>query len=900
LARETRYGDESVFDDAVAMGHFRGEVCTSACVDVRSFFTITSDSSLKWNRSRVIVLWTPVQLWYTATLTLVSQISGLQVVVAQIRVLGWRLCWTDIKMRNKRRKKRLKKRAAKNCKKLSRHQPNEEFSFGPLRIARYGKINVFENYASAEEFAEMQKRAADGFEDLCRSISEDVEVCRQIIRRYNPLNLLQRVYWSWFNESLDAPYEESSQSAAKLNACQLLEYVQKLLYAEGCDQNTTNVSDVDFCRLEEATKRIFERLAFDYFLCRSGKQAQRPNYKKELDVYSIRTEMNWISVRGLRYLSQEADYFRRILTAQSSLLQETYGLTVTQIVEGLTSLIESLTKGVGRVVADLEEFRNDTLNAIDADRSNWELPPPVAMEKVVSENGWEARRDSIFSRFLGSALFDVKELTQWPEEFIADLSCGLSEDKGFMSDSTNACWPTADSVLRFKPFIRLQNKSYCFFVRGLTDYLYRSIEAGIRKRTKNIERWNRGQKRASEEFTADLFSRLLPGARIIVEANYWMGSSADKTKTECDILVIFDRTLFVIEVKSGRYTHRPPGARILDHLKSIRDLIESAAIQANRFVDNLQSQGELEILDKKGDLQLLLISSSIDQIFRCCVSLDQIDDIASRSEDLAKLGIAIGPHPIWTLSINDLLVLAEVFTNPLIFVDYVGERLRAFASKHCHVSDELDHVGLYFKHNRYSVLADGYAPMHCEGWIGFRDEFDRYYGQKWVGKSSSLPTLELPKWLNQIISCFLKASSKGMVRAANRLLEMDEKTKTHLGQQISRARKIQRKCKRPRPLSTMGDVRVTVFVDQRHLVSGLSYAQAREFVMCNIVMENESDRLLLYLDCKSNGEINEVLHDIISRQDVEAVGEEILWQKIEQLRNSRNSLHRRDIQRFRK
>ena len=60
--------------------------------------------------------------------------------------------------------------------------------------------------------------------------------------------------------------------------------------------------------------------------------------------------------------------------------------------------------------------------------------------------------------------------------------------------------------------------------------------------------------------------------------------------TDCDIVALYERQLFVIEVKAGHYTHKPPGRHIRDHLKSLRELIETAAAQANRFVDELQLQ----------------------------------------------------------------------------------------------------------------------------------------------------------------------------------------------------------------------------------------------------------------------------------------------------------------------
>ena len=473
-------------------------------------------------------------------------------------------------MRNKRKIERHRKRAKKLAAKNEKRRPDDSFAFGPLRMARFGNVNVFENCATPEEMQEFRKRARANFDQVCLEISADVKICCEIVTKVNSLSLMLRCFWHWFRLSVGAPAEESSQPREREEAFQLLEYMQKLILAVGHTGQSKNISEEDFELLAEATTR-------------------------------------------------------------------------------------------------------------------------------------------------------------------------------------------------FAPFVRCNDKAYCFFARGLTDYLYRAIELGIPKRHSNSDRWARCQKRASEDLTAELFTRMLPRADVYVDAHYWASesSSIKKQWTDCDLLLVYERHLFVVEVKAGRYTHKPPGQKIHDHLQSIKDLIENAAKQANRLVDNLIEHGSLTIYNAKREVQVSLRREDFDEIIRCCVSLDQIDDIASRSEDLSKIGIDIGPHPVWTLSINDLLVLADVFTNPLVFIDYVGERMRAFSCPTCHVADELDHAGLYLQHNRYVMLAERHAPMHTEGWTGYRDEFDRYYDRKWQGVSSDLPTQNMPAWLYQTLECLERSPIPG-------------------------------------------------------------------------------------------------------------------------------------------
>ncbi|MEM7314267.1 MAG: nuclease-related domain-containing protein, partial [Planctomycetota bacterium] len=426
----------------------------------------------------------------------------------------------------------------------------------------------------------------------------------------------------------------------------------------------------------------------------------------------------------------------------------------------------------------------------------------------------------------------------------------------------------------------------------------RAIERNVRRRRLESDRWTRSQKKASEGYTAELFATLLPDAEIIIDAHYWAKDGNETKWTDCDVLAIFCRRLFVIEVKAGRYTHKPPGKKIRDHRKSLKELIENAAKQANRLVENLLAGGTLEILNAKQEVQFVLDSSAIDTITRCCVSLDCIGDIASRSEDLALIGVDIGENPIWTLSISDLMVYADIFTNPLIFIDYVDERMRAFASPKCHVSDELDHLGLYLEHNRYANLSEQFKAGSVENWTGYRDRLDRYYAKVWRGEEATLPSQQMPKWLSQILEHLSESRNPDRCRIAIRLLEIDGETRCLTGEMIRKSQLAQCESGRVRPVNSQGDVRFTFLVNANGVNNPMTYEDARNHTLDVIGLENEKDRVLFYLTCSEDGTITDLACEILDHQQFLRIDAEERSTRVTRLASLRAKLSQTDIYRF--
>lgn len=736
-------------------------------------------------------------------------------------------------------------------------------------------------------YADLPRLLTLSLDELKQEIDVAVAECCMIVSKASPISLLHRCFWRHALQSLGAPPEESAVGPDRIDAYNCLEYVQKLVCGVTPQGLQENITDEDFERLSKAISKVYLPLQFVYFVTRSKEFSKRKDYDFDLDEYATRTEMHWLSVRGYRYPSQEKKHLEQVLGPFTDLLQQVYGVDSTQVADGASRILHSLTKGIGEAGNDLEAFKNDSLDAIEADPSLDSLPPQEAMNAVCEKHGWLERRESVFSRVVGYGLFDVERLTGWPETLIEDLSLEPGQDAAFTDDKPESGWPTRHSATIHAPFIRHEGASYCFGFYGVTDRLYRALEAGVKKRLlKSENRWNRAQKKASEGMVSALFQRLLPGAEIYVDVFYWTEEEGNRKRNECDLVVAYEKQLFVVEVKAGRYCQRPPGRHLRDHLKSLRDLVESAAGQANRLVDELERAGTLDLHNGDNDKLRTLVSEECDSVTRCCVTLDQIDDITARAEDLSKLNFDIGKHPVWCVSVNDLTTVSEILDNPLIFLDYIRERMRAFSCKPCTVSDELDHLGLYLEHNRYTEVAKDYAHADQIEWMGYRNSFDAYYAKLWHGEKCRPPSQDKELWMTQALGLLAQSKKSGRVRVSELILSMDSKTREETGEFIAKVASSQQQLGRAKPVSTFGDIRLTVFVNQQGSVSS-RFEDSREHAIAVMTLAEEEDRTLLWLQYSDCSALEDLRWAFLTKQDAESMDQEVLADRVKALVKSR-------------
>jgi preprotein translocase subunit SecA len=198
----------------------------------------------------------------------------------------------------------------------------------------------------------------------------------------------------------------------------------------------------------------------------------------------------------------------------------------------------------------------------------------------------------------------------------------------------------------------------------------------------------------------------------------------------------------------------------------------------------------------------------------CTVTVDAFTTLAARAQHLASVGITIGARPVWPLSIDDLRVYAELFDNPLVFLHFVEQRMRAGRSEHVHLYDEMDHFGLYLAQNNYAqyaanVKTDGFDRLNFDG---FRTPIDEYFNALVHGETPERPHQSMPARLVEIIAFLAAANEPRRAELTSFLLDGAGAFRNELATIIEQGLRSNRELSRARPLTIFGGMAMTLYV----------------------------------------------------------------------------------------
>ena len=547
----------------------------------------------------------------------------------------------------------------------------------------------------------------------------------------------------------------------------------------------------------------------------------------------------------------EPAYLKDMFLSHSGVLQELFGVNGQQFVDAVFKIWHNLTFGLAEAFKEADKFRVDSLNAIeekiatDPSASSKELP--ALMDEVLKERGWERRRDETFGRLLGMDLFDVQKVTNFPQKLLDELSWSPGQETEFFAPGEFCGWPLRIWPVFKRPFIRLNGRYYCFDYYSLFDHLYRAMQRVIVKLKPSYqETWKLIQQNQSEGLPIEYLRRIMPGASVWQSVYYqWPG----KDWCEADGLLAYDDHLFIIESRGGAFTYTSPANDFSAYVASLKNLVLKPATQGKRFLDYLNSADAVPLFDQHHNQIGELRRGVFRHITICPVSLDPFTELAAQVQHLRKIGVDVGSHPVWAVSLDDLRVYADVFENPLIFLHFVEQRMRAFKSDIIQSDDELDHLGLYVKHNHYSTHAEDLRGA-SEGkfqFTGYRSEIDKFFFARLENPNTPCPLKqEMPHRLLEIVDFLARDNRLGRARLASFLLDIDGEWREQLSLGIDRELAQQPTTRRPKPFSTHGSVNLTVYCwtpSSMPRSAEQSLAHARTVLLVN----GEAKRLLIEL-----------------------------------------------------
>jgi len=323
----------------------------------------------------------------------------------------------------------------------------------------------------------------------------------------------------------------------------------------------------------------------------------------------------------------------------------------------------------------------------------------------------------------------VIEICKIEKRFGKEKTKSFLESFTITEDDYNFKYYTDKNPVATHPIFRINeseilNVNNRFLMNAIYILLNEVMEKSYKKqqffKTRSIE---------SEDKTLEIFKRLFKK-----EADYYQNLFEEPNKQfEHDILIIYKKNIFIVEVKSSK--KREPLRNPEKAFKRIRDdfnrdnSIQKAYEQALHLKNNLLNNEKTVLFDKNGNKITEIFKKAINKIYIICVTRESFGIIASNLT-LLLTKPKKEKYP-WCVNIFDLESIVDGFLYKGLkisdFIYYLDKR--SDLQKIFIVQDELDIVGYFLCFGDFkdieSKSVDGIflSPTFC-------DIFDQIYFEK--------------------------------------------------------------------------------------------------------------------------------------------------------------------------
>lgn len=313
--------------------------------------------------------------------------------------------------------------------------------------------------------------------------------------------------------------------------------------------------------------------------------------------------------------------------------------------------------------------------------------------------------------------------------------------------------PEPVHVLQERPLIERSGKFAYPFVGGLLAAAQRRIEADLKSSSTTTawDQYERNRAKYLEMETLKLLSSALRTDQVFEGLIYYPEEHGKKVKAELDGLVVFDRTLFLVEAKAGGWHLRSKKGEIGRFKGDVKSLIANAHQQGLRARDYLKTASSPVFY--QGKQAISVDFSRIKRVLLIATTLENMDPINSVLPSLVRSGLMKDDSLPWAISLDLLQVISEVNEFPSQLLHYLLSRQILASRPNIYAQDELDWFGLYLGRGLHF---DGDPELAKASTVFIQSQsgmFDEYYAHKCGQRKTPAPspTQPMPDLLRNII-----------------------------------------------------------------------------------------------------------------------------------------------------
>lgn len=319
----------------------------------------------------------------------------------------------------------------------------------------------------------------------------------------------------------------------------------------------------------------------------------------------------------------------------------------------------------------------------------------------------------------------------------------------------------AGSYLKRQPLVAI-NDYYALPTPSLFLEALQTLFEGALKKSPTWEQYQKHRSDYGVDRTVQVFARALPGAQVYRNLRY-KGSGLEG---DVDVLVAFEKRLFLIEVKSGDFA-AAARAGVASRVESaLGDLVLTAYDQTERAARYINRSAVARF--RNGDSVVEIQKKDFDRVYLIGVTLEQLGHVVNTAGSYLREGKM---DPPWTVSIDDLDVIADLLKRPAEFLHYISRR-RAYLS-HSHVRNA-DEMGFLESYLRDSLQADmerfrDYTHVMLEA---ESPKVDEYRNAKAVGVERTPPKHELASEIGLLLDKLSEQRPNGWLDASTAILDL--------------------------------------------------------------------------------------------------------------------------------
>ena len=481
---------------------------------------------------------------------------------------------------------------------------------------------------------------------------------------------------------------------------------------------------------------------------------------------------SWSLIRGHRYQVLEEEFFRFALEPHSDALKTAYGVDHDEIAAGIQRIADAFRAGVSKAAEGLYAAMDRAHGMAEA--SGEDIETVLTRLRTEEPEYAEEIGHQIQDMLLGGVC-NLSRHSGLPAALLDDLSYAPGENTQFFAAGEFAGTPMRALPARSKPGIKLGGAVYATDGQFVRDSAYRAIQWGLWKRLPYRDEWISRQGRRVEEAYPKIFSHQLREAKSFESVYHKDAATGDWV--ECDLLLLVDDVLLVVEGKAGVMPMHSPATNFASHERTINELIGKAYKQCARFIEYLASAPEVPLFSLRNGSHVEIARIRRDQfrlILPIGLTIEAFTPFSAMAKELPGIVPILGAHPFVSMSVDDLFVLNRFLPTTGELTHYLAVRQQVAGMPKALLFDEIDHLGAYISRNRFDIdLREQLKKADQVTWDAFSDTVDRYFeGENWA--EQPVPAQPVPVGLTRLLDALDRHRPAGWLRIDALLRDYDQ------------------------------------------------------------------------------------------------------------------------------